>query len=129
MMSSIGKAPKDLLITNDPKEFERWISSFKNYVTVIEINRDDPLDSSQKHALLLNCIGEDASRIIEGLSYKTATDPFENLVKTLTNYFVPKANTTFERYTFRNVKQTGKVLPFLNELQNLSKKCDFDNYA
>lgn len=106
-MNSIAEAPKDLLVSNDLKEFERWIAGFENYVCVIEINRPkDKVNSVLKHAFLLNCIGDDASRIIEGLTYDTTTDPYGNLVSALTAYFVPKSNPTFERYTFRNLKHT-----------------------
>ena len=126
-MSLLGKPPRDLSVTDDPKDFERWLSHFENYINVVEISHT--LTSEQKHALMLNCIGEDASRIISGFEYITETNPYENLTKALKQYFLPKENLTFERYQFRMLHQEDKILPFINELHNKAKRCDFSNTA
>lgn len=67
-MSLIGKPPRDLIVTGVPEDFKRWLQNFENYLEVVEISTS--LSSAQKHALLLNCIGEDAVKIISGLSYE-----------------------------------------------------------
>jgi hypothetical protein len=85
------------------------------------------LTSVQKHALLLNCIGQDAVKIINGITYDKTTDPYEELVKELQKYFIPKANFTYERYRFRKLKQEEHIMSFVNELHCIAKKCDFDN--
>ena len=127
-MSIIGKPPKDLDVSDDPKDFLRWKTSFENYIKVVDIGLGGKgLDSANKHSILLNCLGDKAMEIVEGFTYDTTVDPYENLMKALETYFVPKVNLTYERYQFRNLKQTDKVLPFLNELQNAAKKCDFKN--
>lgn len=118
-MSILGKPPRDLLITDNPKDFEQWITTFKHYLTVVEIGTT--LNSQQKHALLLNCIGEEAIKIISGLSYETVKDPYNSLVSALRDYFIPKANLTFERFHFRKLVQEDKLLPFLNELHRVGK--------
>ena len=124
-MALLGKPPKDLVITDNPKDFEMWVESFQNYLLVVEISTT--LDSNQRHALLLNCIGDDCVKIIAGLHYDKSTKPYENLIEALKAYFIPKANLTFERYAFRCLKQTDKVMPFINELHSVAKKCDFEN--
>jgi hypothetical protein len=127
-MSFIGKPPKDLDVSDDPKDFLRWKTSFENYMKVVDIGLGGKgLDSTNKHSFLLNCLGDKAMEIVEGFTYDTTVEPYENLMKALETYFVPKVNLTYERYQFRNLKQTDKVLPFLNELQNAAKKCDFKN--
>ena len=93
---------------------------FSNYLNVVQISHT--LDSDQKHALMLNCIGEDATRIISGLEYDSTDDnPNENLTQALKGYFLPKTNLTFKRYQFLMLKQDDKMLPFLNELHNKGK--------
>lgn len=124
-MSLIGKPPKDLVITDNPKDFEMWIEGFRNYLQVVEISTK--LDSAQRHAILLNCIGDNCVKIIAGLTYDKSSNPYENLVEALKAYFIPKANLTFERYSFRCLKQTDKIMPFVNELHTVAKKCDFEN--
>ena len=76
---------------------------------------------------MLNCIGEEADKVISALSYDKSTDPYEHLVTALTDYFVPQCNLTYERYRFRKLTQEGKIMPFVNELHQVAKRCDFEN--
>lgn len=124
-MPVVGKPPKDFVATGVPEDFQRWLKNFETYVDVVEISAT--LTSAQKHALLLNCIGEDATRVISGFSYDTKTEPYKNLVKELTSHYVPQSNLTYERYRFRKLKQEGKIMPFVNELHQVAKACDFGN--
>lgn len=126
-MSPIGKPPRDLLVSDNPKDFEEWLESFENYLTVIEIGKTDPLTSVQKHALALNCIGMEATKIISGLTYDKVKSPYDSLVKALKSFFIPKANLTYERYRFRRLTQEDKIMTFVNELHCVGKKCDFAN--
>lgn len=127
MAAFIGKPPRDLTITDNPKDFEQWLSTFQNYLTVVEIGKT--LDSPQKHALLLNCIGEDALKIVSGLSYDSSSSktPYENLVAALKAYFIPKKNLTYERYRFRKMSQDDNIMTFVNELHRQGKLCEFDD--
>ena len=126
-MPVVGKPPKDFAVTGSPEDFQRWLDNFKTYLEVVEINAK--LTSPQKHALLLNCIGEEADKVISALSYVKTTDPYENLIVALTDYFVPQSNLTYERYRFRKLIQESKIMPFINELHQVAKKCDFENKA
>ena len=64
-MSLLGKPPKDLDVSDDPKNFLRWKASFENYLNVIEIVLPgSSLRSEKKQSLLLNCLGEKDSHMI-----------------------------------------------------------------
>ena len=52
---------------DDPKEFEKWLGHFRNYLNVVEITQQ--LTSGQNHSLLLNCVGEDVEEIVSGFNY------------------------------------------------------------
>ena len=125
VMAVVGKPPRDFVVTGAPEEFERWIANFKNYLNVVEISAT--LTESQKHSLLLNCLGEEAAKTVSGLTYDRNKDPYTNLVNALEAYYIPKCNVTYERYRFRSLSQESKIMPFVNELHNIAKNCDFEN--
>ena len=120
-----AKVPRDLPAACNSKDFQFWLESFENYLSVVEI--DTTLTSCQKNALLKNCIGEDGLRIIAGLTYEKTKDPYENLVEALKTYFIPETNLTYERYRFRRLVQTDNIQLFVNELHNIARNCDFEN--
>lgn len=53
---------------------------------------------------------------------------FEDCVKTLDEYFVPKVNLPFERHQFRQMGQTSgeKVDHFVSRLRQKATTCEFE---
>ena len=58
-------------------------------------------------------------------------DHYNNAVKLLDDYFLPKKNLTFERSKFRAaVQKTGQgFMEYLTELKELRTGCEFDKYT
>ncbi len=52
---------------------------------------------------------------------------YDKLVTAVTEYFNPQANSEFQKFTFRKLKQNGTIDEFLNELQQHAKTCNFQN--
>ena len=81
-------------------------------------------DDKVKASILLHVIGEDAldmcnsSQLDDDASLDELMDKFEE-------YFVPKQNIMFERYTFFSCDQKQGADQYLAELHTLSKTCEF----
>ena len=120
----LGKPPIDFVISNNPKDFERWIFDFENYLSLVSITIK--LDDNQKRAMLINIVGNDVRTIIEGL---VIGDTYDSLLSALRSYFAPKSNLTFQRYEFSRMQQADNepVMSFINRLQQKVKDCDFES--
>ena len=109
--------------------WRKWVSRLENNVFVGYNIKDD----KQKKALLLSYGGEELNDIVDTFPDGTLTPGedgthFGKLKDAISDYFNPKANIEFQRYTFRNtIQKSDDVEEFYNELKHLAPTCDFAN--
>ena len=110
--------------TNCAPRWKKYLARFNILMEALEIPETDA-GKKRKKALLLHYVGGETFDIYETL--KGADDKFNDVVEKLSNYFVPKANAEYEKYVFRNSKQTeGESLDqFCTRLRKLSINCEF----
>ena len=84
-------------------------------------------DDGQKRALFLHVAGTDVKEIYFTLAADAVSATFEETVKVLDDYFVPKANIPFERHLFRQIVQESEetVDQFICRLHQRAINCEF----
>lgn len=104
--------------------WKKWLARFEVLMSAMDID-DDDAGKKRKKSCLLHYMGAECFEIYE--TVKVDGDDFAGVKKKLTDYFVPKANTEYERYVFRNTKQReGETLDqFCTRLKKLAINCDF----
>ena len=88
--------------TNLAARWKRWKRSFNLFLTAKGVTND-----KQKVALLLHTGGLELQELYFTLVNEEEEKKFEDCVKTLDEYFVPKVNLPFERHQFRQMGQTS----------------------
>ena len=110
------------------QRWERWLRGFENYIVGKNIT-----EAARKKALLLHHGGfalQDIFYAIPGAdAVGTDEDAYEKTKKVLTDYFKPKANVTYERFVFRNLKQdpSETIAQYVIRLRQQANYCDFHN--
>lgn len=110
--------------------WKKWIDRFDNFLEAMGITADE-----RKKALLLHWIGEAAYDIYQSLpepsnpNQSQTADTYERAKQKLSDYFLPKINTEFEIFNFRQAKQTADetIDQFYARLLKLSINCDFSD--
>ncbi len=84
-------------------------------------------DATQKRALLLHYAGPDVDNIFETLPDTGEDKDYKKAVECLNAYFVPKVNTIYEEYQFRQAKQCSNesLASYHTRLRQLAKHCGF----
>ena len=84
-------------------------------------------NDTQKRAVLLHVSGKQVRQVFNtftdvGTSYQDACDKLQE-------HFVPKKNIIYERWQFRNARQTEaeNCLPFVTRLKNMAETCEYGN--
>lgn len=118
--------------------WKKWLEKFENMIAALDVT-----DDKRKRALLLHYIGDETYNIFDNFTdeqkgigatvnnadgvavsneYKVAKD-------SLTNYFTPKKNTTFEIFKFRQASQaSGETIDsYHTRLRTLTTTCEFHN--
>ena len=93
--------------------WKKWLDRLENMLIALTID-----DDKKKKAMLLHYVGEETYDIFDsftdqqkGVGATTITDgvttpnEFEVAKKSLTDYFTPKRNVTYEVFKFRQAKQ------------------------
>jgi hypothetical protein len=80
---------------------------------------------TQKKALLLHVSGNEVQDIYETLPEYSMS--YDDVVETLSNYFKPEKNISYERHLFRKTKQgeTETIDNFIVRLSKLAVSCEF----
>jgi hypothetical protein len=78
----------------------KWLTRFERLIVGMNIT-----DATQKRALLLHYTGPDVDDIFETLPDTGEDKDYKKAVECLNTYFVPKVNTVYEEYQFRQAKQ------------------------
>lgn len=125
VMSSI-KPPKALVIDdNVSQEWQRWLQHFEWFSLATGL---DEKDANIQAATFLCSIGAEAIRKFETFGLTTAETQDIELIKAKFNAaFLPKANSTYERYKFNTLYQVeGELLDeFVTKIKSQAMKCEF----
>ena len=102
---------------NLAKKWNIWKEDFTLYLDATGVTQD-----TQKKALLLHLGGKDIKSIYRTL--KKTEDKYGDVVKSLDDYFEPKKNLTYERYVFKQAKQTKEetTASYITRLKNTCRK-------
>ena len=100
---------------------KKWKSRLDNLFLAMGVKDD----KERRRALILYFAGEEVNEIFETLP-NTGND-YDTAVTKLIEYFLPKKNTEFEVYKFRQAKQeAGETIDtYHTRLQQLSLMCKF----
>lgn len=106
-------------------KWKKWKRSFEIY-----INAKGITDDLRKKNLLLHCAGPEVQDIFFTLPEsedETIGKQYDLARIALDNYFSPKANTVYERYIFRSIKQKpGETMEqFITKLKQQGKNCNY----
>ena len=104
------------------QRWKKWKRSFKLYLAGKGVT-----DDAQKRALFLHAAGVDVQEIYFTLVGEDEITTFEDTMKELDDYFVPKANVPFERHLFRQISQASDETAdqFVCKLRQRAASCDF----
>jgi hypothetical protein len=123
--ASMLSPPKPFVIEGDLKsKWKQWKQRFQLYMTATE---SDKKSDEIKKALLLHCVGEEILGIFNTLNKDDAN--YEDSLKALEDYFMPKSNVTVERHNFymRTQSESEDFNSFYNDIKKLVVNCDFAN--
>ena len=100
---------------------KKWKSRLDNLLLAMGVKDD----KERRRALILYFAGEEVNELFETLP-NTGND-YDTAVTKLIEYFLPKKNTEFEVYKFRQAKQeAGETIDtYHTRLQQLSLMCKF----
>lgn len=129
--------------SNCGTQWTNWLRSFRVFMEAASTEQAD----RNWCALLLHFAGPKVQQVyasLEGAAAQTEPEqktpgpwaggliaheePLEKMVKTLTAFFAPKRNRTYERHIFRNLKQLAdeKIDMFTLRLRDQAEKCEFE---
>ena len=104
------------------QRWKRWKRAFNLYVSGKGVTND-----LQKRSLLLHVAGMEVQEVYFTLVGEDTIATFQDTLKVLDDYFIPKANVPFERHLFRQIAQENSetVDQFVCRLRQRSVSCDF----
>ena len=110
-------------ITENWKTFKQ---AWSNYAIIMNIHKQP---ETYKVALFLHCIGPQALKIFNGMSFDNTQgkEKLENIVKKFDQFTIGETNKTYERYMFnsRNQSPNETFDAYVAALRTLSQTCDF----
>ena len=109
---------------NVAENWTTWRRRFENYMIASEMSKKD---ETIQCAQLLHYIGEDVFKIYTTFTIVEADkNKIAKLWNAFENYFIPKSNTTYQRYRFFTKKQENEPIEqYITELKQLAMKCNF----
>ncbi|XP_053391490.1 uncharacterized protein LOC128554261 [Mercenaria mercenaria] len=104
--------------------WNKYVAKLENIFVGMKIDTN-----KRKKALLLHYAGDDVYDIYETLTLSASEDNYTDTKTKLKAYFEPKKNREFERFEFRNIKQTSdeSIDQFCTRLRQKSELCEFSN--
>lgn len=109
----------------DAESWKLWKQTWDNYVVLTKL-ADQPPD--YQLATLLSCIGIEALKIYNSMSFATDEDPksVDVILAKFQKFAIGEKNITYERYIFNSTNQEeDSVDMFVAKLQSLAKTCNF----
>ena len=110
-------------ITENWKTFNQ---AWSNYAIIMNINQQP---ETYQIALFLHCIGPEALKIVNGMSFDNAQEKekLENIVKKFNEFTIGETSETYKRYVFnsRNQSPDETFDAYVATLRTLSQTCNF----
>ena len=108
----------------------RWLTAFELYADGKGLIMDARVNENTKirrRALLLHHAGTDVQDIFSTLDDTGDASDYDQAVKALNDYFVPKVNNAFARQTFYQLSQNAgeTIQQFVTRLRRTAKDCAF----
>ena len=115
--------------------WRKWVEKFENMICALDITVD-----KRKKALLLHYVGEETYDIYDSFTDEqkgigatildgenVQPNEYNVLKQSLTDYFTPKKNTTYEVFKFRQATQNvgESIDAYHTRLRTLASTCDF----
>ena len=102
--------------------WRKWVQRLENLFVGMKIT-----DNKRKRALLLHYAGEEVYDIFDTFADTGNDENYDQAKDALKNYFEPKVNKEYERYVFRQTKQSeGETVDtYHTRLRQLVTKCEF----
>lgn len=117
--------PAALNVSDQPIDnWKLFKQSWQNYSIITKLNdKDEPF----KIAMFLHCIGIDALKIYNTLTFSDEEHTLLRIIEKMEKYFIGDVNETYERYVFnqRSQKEGETVDHYITSLKTLSKSCNF----
>lgn len=124
-MNGSNAIPEMHMAGNVAENWIFWKKRFLNYIKAAEITKKE---EATQCALLLHLIGPEGNRIYSTFVFaQNETDKLAPLIKKFDDHFLPRENTSFERYKFFIMRQNGSTIEqFVTALRDQANKCKFD---
>ncbi len=104
--------------------WKKWLTRFERLLVATNVT-----EPKQQRALLLHYAGPSVDDIFDTLSDTGEDKDYKTAVDALNAYFMPKVNSAFEEYNFRQAKQQHgeNIDGFHTRLRQLAQTCEFAN--
>lgn len=116
--------PLNLKESNMCVAWKSWKTQFKVFMRASNLEQQT---EQRKVALLLHHLGPECLQVFESFDVDMDKIKYEDLVKKLDDYFIPKANVAMERHKFFSRRQAPEetIEQYVTSLKNLSSSCEF----
>lgn len=106
----------------------KWGKKFEIYLKATRQTGEDTPDEV-KTSLLLHAIGSEGQEVYDSFSFAVAEEreKYAIVIQKFEDFYVPKTNTTCERYRFlTRMQEPGETMDhFVTALSSLAQACDF----
>ena len=119
------KPPPPLIVSENPVEnWKLFKQSWDNYAIIAKLEAQD---ESYKKALFLHCIGTDALRVYNTLTFTEEEKNLSHILDKLETLLIGEVNETYERFKFnQRQQQDGETFDnYLTAIKSLAKTCNF----
>ena len=119
------KPPAALNVSsNQIENLKLFKQAWENYAIIANL---DQKDEKYKKALFLHCIGTEALKVYNTLTFTEAEDTLDPIINKLEQYMIGEVNETYERYKFnqRSQREGESVDFYITSLKSLAKSCNF----
>ena len=128
----LDRIPNALDVSKGPTEWKRWKQNYEIYACANELEKKS---SKVQIANFLYAIGEDAVDIYNSFDIEQKYDKdnkeselkIETIMEKFDSHFIPKVNTTYERYCFFKRQQLidENIESYYSCIKILAKSCAF----
>ena len=126
MAEGLKPPPPFSLGSDAAKEWPQWKNHFEYYMKATKKSAEE---GPTKVAILLTAMGKDAIAIYKTMTWATPddADKFDVVLEAFSNYFKPKVNEIYERFTFlQRRQQQGETFDsFYTDLLRLVESCGY----
>ena len=111
---------------NIADNWKAFKQAWSNYAIIMNVNMQP---ESYKVALLLHCVGPEALKIFNGMSFSNPSDreKVECIIATFDEFTIGEVNETYKRYVFnsRNQSPEESIDAYIAIIRTLAQMCNF----